>query len=527
MKIQQVAFSCLAVVSLLVLPITVPVNSLQAQIASTDNRSIIQTLADPDPLQRIAAIKRIETGGEGRSDVIEMLVKAIGDDDIRVRTEAANAIGSLELDPDIIVPIVVRVMNEEEPVYASRMLELALSRGEKAVPYLNAALRNEHAAYWGCLGIAELGVLAAETVPELVVLLNRDLEETLHIQALLAAAEIGSKAKSAQSAVIAALKNSESPAIRSAAAYAVGSIGIVDASDIVTSLRTSDDPMLKMVAYWALSKINPSDAAIQTDAIDALVGGLLNDNRNIRLAAAKGLQRLEADLQLVEPKLEAVLSTADPTRADELVDAFSSLGEAAAAPSGRALANQTLRPLAIRVLEQLGPEASGASDAIVASLKTASGEDRERLQALIIEIGPKAVDATDELVRSLTDSNSSIRITALIALQKFGKLAERATNNTLAVMRNASSDFERILASWTTAAIANPSPAVLQEIVGVLIEGLSFTDRRVQSECATTLGRLGPSASQATNRLIEIVNDPTSSLELREIATTALQKIQP
>ncbi len=89
--------------------------------------------------------------------VVEKLILAVGDDDSRVRIAAANSIRELVSDPAVLIPTAIGLMDKEDPLFASRMIETIVLRGEKAVPFLLAALKNERAAYWACLAIEEMG----------------------------------------------------------------------------------------------------------------------------------------------------------------------------------------------------------------------------------------------------------------------------------------------------------------------------------------------------------------------------------
>ncbi|WP_246420849.1 HEAT repeat domain-containing protein [Aporhodopirellula rubra] len=484
--------------------------------ATNDNESSVRKHA-------IVALGRI---GDGSPDVIEGLIKAVGDPDSGNRIAAANSLRELVDDPEVLVPIAVSIMEKEHPLFASRLVETIVMRGERAVPFLNAALKNDRAAYWACIAIEEIGESAAPTVPALVELLKGDPEDDVKVQAILALAKIGPAAKVAQPQIMAALENTSNQSIQTAAAFAAGALGFVDATANLESSRDSDEPLLSLVSYWALAKLHPGDAARLKAAVDQLVSSLSSDDASLRLAAAKGLQSLPVDPEVLGPKLIEVLNDSDPVVAHNLVDALASLGEPAAEKAANALSNEEMRELAVAVLEELGDQAKPAMPSIVSALATAEGEFRNQLQTVVGQIGPDAASATDELIRSLDDGEESIRIGALFALGNIGPCAAAAAAKVVSVMEETDEPFEKLLAAWTISKISPSDEAMAAKVVPVLIEGLRFPDGRVQAEAITALGSLGSAASAAADELTSLANNESAPDELRELAKQAASAVK-
>ena len=488
--------------------------------------ALIKTLQDTEPSVRQNAVVAIGRLGDGSADVVENLIVAVGDDDSRVRIAAANSIRQLVSDPDVLVPMAVKILDQEHPLFASRMIETIVMRGEKATPFLIAALKNERAAYWACLAIEELGETASGTVPSLIDLLASGPDDSLEVQALLALAKIGPQATPAKQQVLAALATASSDSVLTAAAFAAGSLGFVEATPRLEVTRDSEEPLLAMVSLSALAKLHPEDATRLQTAVDHLVTSLGSDDASLRLAAAKGLQSLPLDHEVVGPKLIQLLDDSDPIVAYNLVETFASLGEPAAERAGNALSNEKLRGLAVRVLERLGPKAKLAVPQIVSALSDAEGEFRRQLQDVVGQIGPDAAAATEELAASLDDDSEEIRISALLALGKIGPGAAAASSKVLAMTDRAKDPFERLLAAWAIAKIASSDEQAVAKIVPMLIEGLSFSDDRVQAEAATTLGMLGPAASSAADALDALAANEVAPMELREIAKKAAAAVR-
>lgn len=486
--------------------------------------ALVQALQDNNPAVRQYAAVAIGRLGDVDDDVVKKLIAAVGDSDSRVRVAAAISIRQLINDPAVVIPMAVKMM--EEPLFASRMIETVVLRGENAIPFLLAALENERAAYWACLAIEEMGEAASPTVPALIKLLDSGPDDSLKLQALLAIAKIGPQAAPAKEQVLAALGAGSSDTVLTGAAFAAGVLGFREASARLEQTRESDDPLLRMVSLWALAKLHPDDAARQQTAIDHLIEGLGSDDATMRLAAAEGLNELDLDPDIIGPKLIHLLDDADPIVAHNLVETFASLGEAAAERAGRALANEELRDLAVRVLDRLGPKASVAVPHIVDALSGAKDDFRLQLQSVIRQIGPDAAAATEELVRSLNDASEETRVSALLALGYIGPGAAAAKSKVLPTVDSSQDPFERVLSAWVVAKIAPTDKQAIDKVVPVLIKGLHFPDGLVQAESAMTLGELGPAARSAADELEALAARKDVPAELGEIANEAATAVR-
>jgi HEAT repeat protein len=458
--------------------------------------------------------------------VVEALINAVGDDDSNVRIASANSIRQLVDDPVVLIPMVVTIMEQEHPLFASRMIETIVMRGEKAVPVVIAALKNERAAYWACLAIEELGETASDAVPGLMELLDSKPDDDVKVQALLALAKVGPKASAAQQQVITALEPSSSDSVLTAAAYAAGLVGFDEATPRLEETVNSGEPLLALVSRWAIAKLHPEDESRMKAAVDQLVASLGSDDASLRLAAAKGLQSLDVEPDVLGPRLIEMLNDSDPIVAHNLVDAIASLGEPVAERAGNALSNAEVRELAVRVLERLGPQAKSAVPDLVAAMASAEGEFRQQMQTVLGQIGPDAAPASGELIRSLSDDSDGVRISALLAIGRIGPEAGSVASKVEAFMVKTDDPFEKLLSAWAIAKISAKDDPMVAKIVPVLIEGLSFPDARVQAEAVSMLGSLGPAADKALDDLNALSNNESASIELRELAKEAAAAIR-
>lgn len=268
-----------------------------AAASSVDN--LIAALSDSDPGVRRNAAQALGLLGDGSEKVLTALMKAIGDVEMANRLAAVNSLRTLATDPATIVPLAAKMLADEDQLLASRAVETIIVRGEKAVPFLIEALKNERAAYWACLAIEEIGPAAAGTVGGLQSVVQTTEDEGLKVQAILALAKIGPASAVAKDDLVKQLGAGEPESVQAAAAYASGMLGFSEASDLLQKNAKSTDKLVAMVSLWALAKVHRDDPAQINAAIDALVAGLGDNDSAIRLMAAEGLQELDLEPGMV------------------------------------------------------------------------------------------------------------------------------------------------------------------------------------------------------------------------------------
>jgi HEAT repeat protein len=494
-----------------------------AAASSVDD--LIAALKDSDSGVRRYAAQALGLLGDGSEKVLTALMKEIGDDQMINRLTAVTSLRTLATDPATIVPLAAKLLADEDQLLASRAVETLIVRGEKAVPFLKEALKNERAAYWACLAIEEMGPVAAETAGGLQNIVRTTKDEGLKVQAIIALARIGEAAAVAKDDLLNQLGEGVPESVQAAAAYAAGMLDFSEASGALKKNTNSKDKLVAMMSQWALARVHRDDPAQVNAAVDALVAGLSDDDAAIRLMAAEGLQELNLEPGVIAPKLAAVLIEEDPVVAHNIVEAFASLGEAATARAVAALDTETMRDLALRVLERLGPNAASGVPQLVAILENATGEYRERLQTVLGSIGPAAASATSELARSLTSDNQAVRVSAIIALGNIGPEAKAAVDPLKKLVQANGGKTEAVAAAWALANIAADDPATVAIAVPALIQGLSSADPMIQYESATTLGRLGQASADAIDTLKRLASSPDTDEAVKQAANEAVEKL--
>ncbi|MCO8121076.1 HEAT repeat domain-containing protein [Stieleria sp. TO1_6] len=493
--------------------------------AATVN-DLIVALDDENAGVRHNAALALGKLGDSSANVLTALIKTVGDEELDNRLAAVQSLNALKTDPATLVPMAAELMADEDQLLASRAVETLVARGEKAVPFLVEALKNERAAYWACLAIDQIGAPAAPAVDGLQKLIRDTKDEGLKVQAIIALAAIGPAAAKAEGVVVDQMKADQSPEVQTALAYAAGILGFQSAGNALQKEVDSDDKMLSMVSIWALAKINPDDAARAEAATDVLIAGMADDDPAIRLTAAECLHAMNLQSGQAASKLVKLLNEKDPVVAHNVVDAIASLGQPVAERVGDALESEQMRDLAVSVLERLGADAAPAVPKLVQVLANTTGEFRARLQTAIGSVGPAAADAVPELTNSLTSESAAVRITAILALGNIGPAAKSSA----AALQNdvASSDgkLESIAAAWALVKVAADDSESVAAAVPVLVAGLSAENPLVQYEAASALGELGKSAGSAATALKALASDPTASVGVRQAAASALENIQ-
>ncbi|HEX4608557.1 MAG TPA: HEAT repeat domain-containing protein [Urbifossiella sp.] len=130
---------------------------------------LLRALRGPAPADRVRAARDLGRLGWLARDAIPALVRAVDDDDAKVREAAAQAIG--QMGPDALPPLKHLLQHDDK--YVRRQAVWALSRlgplARPALPDLCAALRDAdpRAASGAAQGLGNLGADGADAVPAL------------------------------------------------------------------------------------------------------------------------------------------------------------------------------------------------------------------------------------------------------------------------------------------------------------------------------------------------------------------------
>jgi HEAT repeat protein len=493
----------------------------QAQAAAAALRKL---LSDNDAIVKYHAAVALGRVGDKSEDTLRVLLTAATSDDERVARAAIAALDELQPDRGQVVKVFGEMLTSDDEAVMLRALEALVERGEEATPTLIEGLKNPKTTFLACSAIEKIGPEAKGTVPALTEVIRTTKHSHLLIRALLAAASIGPDAKSAAPAITPLLEAKDDVTVPVAAAFALGSIGAKESTPALRSATEKDNPFLQMVSSWAIAKLNPDDKAAQTTAVDKLVQGLKSSDPAIRVAAAKGLQLLQAPPEVVAPALVELIKDDDPEVEMHAVDAIASLGESVVPRVTIGLKNPQLKHAAVRVLRKLGPKAAGAVQPLVEAASDADAGLRMEINLALGAIGPAAAPATEMLAKSLESSDAGERESALYALRQIGPKAGAAARPLLRKVQ-ADDSFDSMAAAWALARIMPENEQVSVVVVRKLASGLGNPDTTVRMESASALGDMGAAAKASAASLEKAAKDDGDAA-VREAAAAALKRVK-
>ncbi len=452
------------------------------------------------------------------------LAAMLSDENALVRRAAAKSLASIDPDPAVVLPQVIKILEGADPALVIQIMETIKEVARPGVPLLIDALKNKDSAYWGCVLASELGPKAKAAVGELSKLLASD-EPEIRLQAAMALAEIGPDSAPATDALVAALNGDKQMGVRYASAFALGKIGSKSAIANLQQELHSKDEFLRLIAAFSLAKLQPENDKVVRQAAIFIARGLTSERAEVRHAASRGLAELDAPAEVTAPALIDALKSADQDVLRNVVSELAQHGAAAVPRLSKALENKDLRVMAAMVLARIGADAKGATEALAKAIAS-SRDDKQfcgEAQFALAAIGPDAAAAIPTLIESLKSDDEHIKTTACFALGKMGPAAKDASQAALVGLFKDNDGFVRLASAWALMKIFPGNPNVSTRVVPVFVEGLSQHDGKVQVEIINSLGVLGPLAKEALPALKKVAEsfDPA----VQTAAADAIKKI--
>jgi HEAT repeat protein len=328
------------------------------------------------------------------------------------------------------------------------------------------------------------------------------------------------------------------PAVREAAAYALGEIGPTASDQTVPSLLTlltkDEEALVRRSAAFALGQFGKNLATAppdQVDAVrDALAKALTDTDAAVRQTAASALGRLGAELARPGvPALARALQDADAIVRRDTARALGEIGPAARAavpemlkcfnrkdetPAVRktilhALVNvvgpedkaavpdlkpaladsdpEIVRTAALAMGSIGGPAAAPAVPVLCEILQNPEGDSRAVAAAALARIGPDAAAAVPALGKALADPTPVVRRNAALALARIGAKAEAAVPDLVRLLNAEQPHEVRLYAMEAIAYIGGPAlDAAVPDLLRVLKNDSNW---RVRQRVVMALGR--------------------------------------
>ena len=348
---------------------------------------------------RLQAVEGLRALDEAARPAVPDLIRAFSDESPEVRAAAAEALGRLVAQPDVVIPLLAARLDDSTetrrgPMWAVAGFALG-HYGRAALPHVKPALDSPSSAKCrsALLAIDRIGADAQATVPAVIAILQRDDPET-RIYAINALRAIGPGAKEAIEELVKHL-SSDDFHTQYWACRALGAIGPEArsaAGNLVVCLR-SGVASVRRNAATALGQIGPG---VGQAAVDALIEALSDSIQPVRQNAVVALGQLQPLSAKAVPVIEKLLQE----------------------PSGF-----IPRAPAALTLWQLAPESPLPAEALLCDLVN---DDEPWLAARAFA----RIKATDETIRRLSalldSTNVWTRQFAAVALLEVGAETQRA-----------------------------------------------------------------------------------------------------
>ncbi len=259
------------------------------------------------------------------------------------------------------------------------------------------------------------------TVQEMIAELKKGEPEQL--KALEALEALGEKAAEATPALI-ELFAQKNESVRLQAAITLGKIGAVAVAPLTNTLEAhyADKPKdattpARFYLVWSLAFIGPSAKS----ATPTVVKALADPAPDVRRKAAYALGRIDAEPAKVVNALVSALADSDNDVRQTAAESLPKMSTAAVPVLIQALqtGKDELRPVAIRILGQIGAESAPA----IPELKTLLLEGKTLADPAADALAGIGAKALPELTAAAASANGNVRMLAIRALHKLGAAA--------------------------------------------------------------------------------------------------------
>lgn len=474
-------------------------------------------LSDPAPFVRARISAAL--GQLGGPEVIERLVRALGDQAwwVRMRTvEALEHVGGVaegpllialdDSDPEIRMRAAVALERLGVPDNLVRMIE----SGERVPDALQTMVKFAAAgpreflselAQHDSRQVRSALVTAAERTGrrdlagDLIRIATHDPEAALRAHALTALRLLA--VQDALPAALTALADADQH-VRAAAVEFVGVFGSADILGLLHAQTADADPRVRAASVRALGRLGAPVG-------EADVGRLLHDpDWTVREAAV--ITATEASVRSLLPDLVTLLGDTDPRVRRKAADAVGVLGDASTVPLLLAAfpdaSAEVSEAIAVAV-SRLDPEAvSGLAEALVDS------PDVDSKLALIRTINRSGTDPHSVLERLLGDPSPAVRAAALDSLARRTHRSGEGAESSVAALESGISDPDELVrATAVDAWSRQPTPGQSELLLALLERDPSPL---VRERAAVSIGLLrldaGETALLAASRRAEPVN---------------------
>lgn len=469
--------------------------------AVADLLATLGSAADEDG--RVRAIDALADLGQNAKPALEALVKALDDDNIRIRWHAARAVGAIGEDAIPVIPKLASLLGDADPIVATQsaaaIRSIRVDDGRAEIPADAATI------YAG----------AAEAVGKAVA----HPDARVRRAALRAVATlVGDPAK--QAAMVDNSLSDADPAVVVESLHSLADLGAGAVPMLVESLK---DPKARYWAEVALAEIGPAAAP----AAGALAAATLAGEPEERLQAMLALAAIGEPAAEAADELATALDSSDATVRSAAAFALGRMRAAsadAALEKAAADADPFLAGVAAWARARIHPDDAALVSTSVGLLSGAMDADRPNVKIAALNAIPDLAGSIDDaqegalaerFVKLLEDAHPGVRSAAAAALARLGPTAVAALEGALG-----NPAVRTVAMELLAAAGSNAKPAV-----DTLVTSLADADPAVRGDAAVAVASIGAEAAEAVPALVTIVEGKDADDPSRYPAIFALGKI--
>jgi HEAT repeat protein len=468
--------------------------------------ALVETLATTDDSRtRVITIDTIAEQFRGGLPALDALVKALADEEPRVRWHAARAIGLIGHEAAPAIPALVKLLADSDAV--------TVTQAAAAIGHVRED--DERSEIPG----ADQERYAAAVDPLVTTLMHPD------PRARRAAVRALRQLATSRADLLAAVRSQLADAEPAAVLPALHTLADMEEDAVPFLIEALADPKSRYWAEVVLAEIGP-EAAAAVEPLAKIAGDSLIEDKvqSILALAAIGEPAIAATPQIV-----AALESPDASL--RYVAAYA-LGKLRAKDADAALEeaagsdDQFLASLATWARAMIHPDDAALRGQAVDRLGDELTDDSPRLRQAAIQglsglaaslDEPSRRELAAKLIGSLSDPIPSVGLAAGGALIRLGGDAVGALSEALAAPEKRNAAME-ILAELDAAAL----PAL-----EAMIAGLSDEDPGYRSAAAMAIAAIGPEAKGAVPALEKLLGDEAAPAEARFTAAYALGSIGP
>lgn len=467
---------------------------------------LIKTLTTTnDSRTRVITIDAIATRRRGGIEALAPLVKAMTDEEPRVRWHAARAIGLMGRGAAPAIPALVGLLADEDPI--------TVTQAAAAIGHIRGDDSRAE------LLVAEAAIYDATVKPLVGTLVHPD------PRARRAAARSLRQVSTSKQQLLAMVRQQLGDADPVAVMPALHTLADMGEEAVPFLIEALNDPKSRFWAEVVLAEIGPAAAAAAEPLARLAGSGEIED----RVQSILALARIGAPAKVAGPEIIAALGSSDASLQYVAAYALGQIGVAEAdEPLSRAAdsIDPFVATLASWARAKINPDDAELRGQAIDRLQTSLASESPALRRAAVEglsglagvfDKPERQELAATLVALLADPDPEV------VLATGGALIRLEGDATAALQEALSKPALRPIAMELLAEIGPAARPALAEIVA----GLSDPDDNYRAESAMAVAAVGPGAEEAIGPLQQLLADTANEPSLRYAAAYALGRIGP